>query len=38
MKRTTHHTQLRILWLTAALLLSVFAVAVGDASAIQNQP
>lgn len=38
MKHTTHNAPLRILWLTAALLLSVLAVAVGDASALQAQP
>ena len=33
MKNTKNANSLRILWLTAARLLSFFAVAVGDASA-----
>jgi len=33
MKNTTNALPMRVLWLTLALLLSLFAVAVGDASA-----
>lgn len=33
MKNTTNALPMRVIWLTLALLLSLFAVAVGDASA-----
>lgn len=33
MKNTKNQNSLRVLWLTVALLLSLLAVAVGDASA-----
>ena len=32
MKNTTNALPMRVIWLTLALLLSLFAVAVGDAS------